>query len=244
MSESDDRDRELAELRAQVERLSAAQAGKPPKVEVTGGPSSGGGFKGGFFGCFGVVAAIVALVVVLGVIGQCSKNVAQVSATPSATPSSPAASASGASTPSTAETDSNWTYVEKGDALHDAKTKLACTTSIDQVHLDFPYHDTDARLCLRKAPGSGVDAYVELNGDGQILCGIESCNLHVRFDKGAVQNYPAVGAADNSSNIIFLNRTLKLIAEVKKSSSTVVELNLYQAGMQTLTFNTAGLKWP
>lgn len=68
--------------------------------------------------------------------------------------------------------------------------------------------------------------------------------MHVSFDKQGVRNFPAVGAVDSSTNIIFIRRASALIAGLKKSSSTVVELNLYQAGMQTLTFKTDGLKWP
>ena len=239
MSDHDDRDRELADLKAQVERLSAAKNAAPPKVEVTGGPSSGGGFKGGFFGCFGVVAAIFTLIVVLAAMGQCSKTVVA----PSAENTSTATTAAG-DTSSTVAAGANWTYSDESDALHDKGTKKACTTSSNQVVLDFPYHNTDAQLCIRSGPRFGTDVYVELNADGQILCGIESCTLSVRFDKGGIQRFPAVGAADNSTNIIFLHRTSSLIAGLKKSSRTVVELTLFQAGVQTLVFNTAGLNWP
>lgn len=249
MSSSDDRDREIAELKAQVERLSAAQSTTPPKVAVTGGPSAGGGLKSGFFGCLGVVGAIFALLVVLGVVGQCSRNMpANVASNPDSAAAAAEASKSAAQALIASESSqaavSNWIYNEEADALHDAKTKTACTTSQDQVHLSFPYHDTDAQLCVRVGPRFGADAYVQLNADGQILCGVEGCATHVRFDKGAVQTFPSWGAADNSTNIIFLHRTPALVAALKKSSSTVVELQLYQAGMQTLTFRTAGLKWP
>jgi hypothetical protein len=246
MTNSDDRDREIAELKAQVERLSAGKTA-PPKVEVTGGPSSGGGFKGGFFGCLGVVAAIVVLLVALIALGQWGKSFtgSAVSSSSSgaggATSAAPQAAANAADG---AANSSAWTYSQEADALHDTKTKVACTTSTDQVHLDFPYHDTDARLCIRSGPRFGTDAFVQLNGDGQILCGIDSCTLHLRFDKGAVQNFPAVPAADNSSNIIFIRRTPALISKLRGSGTAVVELQLFQAGVQTLTFPTAGLKWP
>ncbi len=97
VSDSDDHDRELAELMAKVDRLTAAQAGKPPKIEVTGGPSSGGGFRGGFFGCMGVVAAVVALIVGVVAKGQCSRQVAGTSAT--STPASNSVTGAAAHTP-------------------------------------------------------------------------------------------------------------------------------------------------
>jgi hypothetical protein len=234
MTNSDDRDRELAELRAKVEQLSAGQRSVPPRVEVTGGPSPGGGFRGGFFGCFGVIAAIFAFIILVVAMGQCSKSVA--TNTPGSTT---APTASGGS-----QASSGWIYSEEGSALQDAKTKLACTHSSDQVHLTFPYHDTGGELCIRRSPRRGLDAYVALDGNGQVLCGIESCSVHVRFDKQPVKSFPAVGAADHSTNILFLNRTAALVAALKKSSQTVIELRLYEAGDQTLTFDTSALKWP
>jgi hypothetical protein len=66
----------------------------------------------------------------------------------------------------------------------------------------------------------------------------------VRFDKRPTQKFPAVGAADNSSNIIFIRRTAGLVAALKKSSTSAIEVTLYENGVQPLTFNTADLKWP
>jgi hypothetical protein len=233
MSDQDDRDRELAELKAQVARLSAGQQ-TPPTVKVTGGPSSGGGFKGGFFGCLGAVAAVFAIIVGLVALGQCSKSVVSTTASSSATPSATASASPGA----------NWVYTSTADAMSDKETKKACTTSTNEIVQAFPYHNTTAHLCVRQSPKWGLDAFVELDDSGQILCGIESCSLPVRFDKKPTQKYPAVGAADNSTNIIFIRRSAGLVAELKKSSSTAVEVTLFENGVQPLTFNTAGLEWP
>lgn len=238
MSNQDDRDRELAELKAQVARLSVGNQ-PPPTVNVTGGPSSGGGFKGGFFGCLGAVAAVFAIIVGLVALGQCSKNVAS-STTPSNTTSS------GAPPPAitTASPEANWVYTSTADAMSDKETKKACTTSTNQIVQSFPYHNTTAHLCIRQSPKWGLDAFVELDDDGQILCGIESCALPVRFDKAPTQKFPAVGAADNSNNIIFIKRTAGLVTSLKKSSSVAVEVTLFENGVQPLTFNTTGLQWP
>lgn len=218
---------------AEVERLRL----RPAQLEAR--PSkSGGGFSGGFFGCFGVLAAIVVLVAVLAAMGQCSGKVA------STTPSSAATSAAASAATSTSSPTDPWVYSSTTDALNDAQTKTACTTSTNQISQSFPYHDTSAQLCLRHSRRNGLDAYVSLDRDGQILCGIDSCTIPVRFDKGQLQHFPGVGAKDNSTNIVFINRTASLVADLKKSSGTVIELTLFQNGNQTLTFNTAGLKWP
>ncbi len=215
---------------AEVERLRARLA----QLEAKKPSKSGWGFSGGFFGCFGVLAAIIILIVVLMGIGRCSRDVA------STTPSNDASNAvAGSSAPA-----DPWVYNSTTDAMNDAKTKTACTTSTNQINQSFPYHNVSAELCIRHSPRSGLDAYVTLDGDGQILCGIESCSVPVRFDKGSMQHFPGAGARDNSSNIIFINRTEAFLNGVKKSSATVVEVTMFQNGSQALTFNTASLKWP
>ncbi len=255
MTDSDDRDRELAELRAQVARLTAEQAASPPKVEVTGGPSSAGGFRGGFFGCMGVIAAIFAVVVGIIVLSQCSKVVNQ--PTTSAAPTTAEAARSDAEAAakdaekavaeangqSNASAASTWTYSDESDALHDTKTHLACTTSTNLAELSPPYTSVAARLCIRRNAGGGVDVLVKLEGDGQILCGIEECSTAVRFDKGKINHFPSVGAADNSSNVIFLNRTSAFISALKRSSHTAIQLRFFQNGDQNLEFETSNLKW-
>ena len=139
---------------------------------------------------------------------------------------------------------SAWTYEESSDAMHDNKGKIACTTSIDRVQLGWPYGSPTATLCVRRGPKFGLDAYVALSGDGQILCPLWDCIVHLRFDKRELQTFPAVRASDGSSNIIFITRTQRLVQELKKSTVTHVELEFYRAGVQVLTFKTSQFSWP
>lgn len=251
MSNPDDRDREIAELRAQVERLSGAKP-PAPKAESPTGKSSSASSGSAIRWLLGAVG----LVAVLGLFGYLSSTVTQPAPADSGTPTSEAvaaaaaaASADKASDAATAAmaaaraSETKWTYSDDGDAMHDAKTHTACTTSTNQAELSAPYSPVTAELCLRRKPGGKLDAYVRLDGDGQILCGIEECSTPVRFDKGAITHFPSVGAADGSSNIIFLNRTSGLVAALRRSTKTVIQLRLYQNGDQALEFDTAGLKW-
>jgi hypothetical protein len=136
-----------------------------------------------------------------------------------------------------------WSYTQTSDALHDKPTKTACTTSTNKVILSPPYSDVDAELCIRQSPQYGLDVFVKLDGDGQILCDLEGCSIPVRFDSGPLGRFGGASAADNSSNIIFLHGASKLIAAMKRSKTTVVQIRLYQDGDQAMTFPTAGLKW-
>ena len=172
--------KELARLRARVAELEARQRGG--KV-----PSS---FSRGYFGFFGALAAVLtmallAVILLAGPTRQPTQPETQAVSTrtadrPIRDPSIDFRSLPHVRLPTVDV--SPWSYSEEADALHDVKTKFACTTSTNEVQLSFPYHNVTANLSIRKGPRHGLDAYVQLNGDGQILCDIDSCTVHVRIE--------------------------------------------------------------
>jgi hypothetical protein len=146
--------------------------------------------------------------------------------------------------PPPAEPPSPWSYQEQASAMDDAKTKIACTSSTNQVTLDFPYKNTGASLCIRRSPKFGLDAFVTLDGEGQILCRTyDGCTVRVRFDARPARAFPGVDAADHSTNIVFIKSVPKLIAELRKSDKATVELEFYQNGVQSLEFDTQQFEW-
>ena len=135
----------------------------------------------------------------------------------------------------------NWRYTARTDEMGDV-TKTACTTSLNEVHLGFPYGSTRARLCISYAieegDAKGLDVYVELVGRGQIL---DSEGAEVRFDKDEPQLFETVGAADGSEDTVWLEKEYDVVHSLKKSNRMAVKLTYYQAGNQILLFNTGGL---
>lgn len=193
-------------------------------------------------GCLPWVLGGLGVFFAIGIIGSALKPASDVkpATTTPATSSASTAPKPGAIEPAQA---ANWTYETTKDPMSDKPTKTACTTSTNEVTQSFPYHDSTGVLCIRQSPKFGLDAYIGIT-DGQILCDLEGCRLPIRFDQAAVEKYPADGPSDHSTNSIFVNRTPGFIAALKKSSKMAVDLTLYDNGVQTLTFNTAGLEWP
>lgn len=220
-------------------------------------PKCGAPVKTGL-GFLGWTAVVIVVLAVVGALGNARKGaespttdspttVATAPSTgtfyvPPADPEWEATKNLGAAEPVAAP--SPWSYEEQASAMDNAKTKIACTSSTNQVSLDFPYKNTGASLCIRKSPKSGLDAFVALDGEGQILCRTyEGCSVRVRFDTRPARAFPAVDAADHSTNIVFIKSVPKLITELKKSSKAVVELEFYQNGVQSLEFNTEQFEW-
>lgn len=138
-----------------------------------------------------------------------------------------------------------WRYTVDRDGMSDGVTRTACVQSSDRVQQSFPYEDTGGRLCVRDSPRWGIDVYLSLNGDGQILCSsFDDCTIRVRFDDGAAQSFSAVGPADHSTTSLFFRNASRAITGLRSADQTRIEFQLYQQGTQYLTFPTAGLTWP
>jgi hypothetical protein len=253
-------EREIADLKARLAALEQQQTSAPgpaQKPEVNPyshlssyrAPGQGTAKKPKLPAWVLIGGAIVALVIIAGLVGQHGGTPsgggepATTSAAAAAAAADKASDAASAAMVGAVTSETKWTYSDEGDALHDAKTHFACTTSTNVAVLSQPYSPVTAQLCVRRKPGGKLDAYVKLDGDGQILCGIEECSTPIRFDTGQITHFPSVGAADGSSNIIFINRASSFVAALKHSSKAAIELQFYQNGNQDLEFATAGLRW-
>lgn len=144
-----------------------------------------------------------------------------------------------------AETGPAWVYTSSPDPMTDTPSQQACVKSNNKVSLQWPYRDVHAWLCIRQHPRMDLSAYVVLDGDGQIICrSSRNCTVPVRFGDDAAQSVGAGRSADGSSNIIFFRSPSRFITNIKRADVTRVVLTLYQAGEQTVEFDTADLEWP
>lgn len=135
----------------------------------------------------------------------------------------------------------NWTYSQFKNELDDSVTRVACTTSTNQIRQDFPYHNTNADLCVRRPIKGQYEFFVRLNANGQILCGIQSCEIPMRLDASKAEHVVGEPPTDHSSNFLFLNNGPRFYAQLKKSKRMILELTIYQQGDQQLFFDTGNL---
>ncbi len=137
-----------------------------------------------------------------------------------------------------------WSYSRYPDKVRGGFTDKACKRSKEKVYLEWPYEPVYALICLRVNPNKSKDVYVELIGDGQILCNsYDGCRLPVRLgDLGKPKFYSGVGPSDGSSNIVFLTPSGKLFETLQNGTKAIVEIEFYQAGRQQIEFDTTGLE--
>lgn len=136
-----------------------------------------------------------------------------------------------------------WSYDESADKMGRGIIKTASIRSLNEFQFDFPYQGAQrAWLQLRVHPKYGKDVILRIE-KGQFLCGINSCNVAVRFDQGTAQAYSASEAADHSTTILFLQNYDLFFGNARKSKKVYIEAQFYQEGARVFEFDIIGLKW-
>ena len=141
--------------------------------------------------------------------------------------------------------DFRWEYSSETDPMTDKVSRTACITSSNALMLSPPYEPTRLRLCLRDHPQHGRDAYVHMLKSGQFLYrSYDTGTVLLRFDDGPIEKFSAIGSADGSSEIFFIQNRSRLEKALADASVTLVQPEVYQAGVQTIAFDTKGFSWP
>lgn len=182
-----------------------------------------------------VLLGLFGFLLVLGWIGKaCGGDVPSANQAPLPATDNSAAPAPEALTP-------NWTYETYEDKMDGTKQRVAVTTSTNKVHFDFPYAGgSEFYLMLRK--GGGTDVMLKIS-KGQFMSGLTDEVVRVKCDNGTAVSYGYNGAADGSSDIIFLNGAKGLIEKIRKSKKVMIDAPFYNAGRQVAEFEVEGLEF-
>lgn len=163
------------------------------------------------------------------------------SETSSAPPrTSSAFSGQAVSTPAPPQPGFQWDYLHSDDSMGKGVIHQATVSSSNTVDFDFPYSGTQhAMLSLSTHPRHGKNLAFGIE-KGQILChSYEDCIVLVRFDEEAPTNYSAVGAADNSTEIIFIRNYDRFIGKMLKAKRVRIAAKIYQQGAPVFDFDVS-----
>ena len=158
----------------------------------------------------------------------------------SPTSTSPASSGQTVSTPAPPPPGSQWFYHHSDDSMGKGVIRQAQVSSSNTVNFDFPYSGTQhATLSLRTHPRHGKDVIFRIE-KGQVLCrSYADCTVLVRFDDEPPTNYSAGGAADNSTETIFIRNYDRFIGKVLKAKRVRIAANIYQQGAPVFDFDVS-----
>jgi zinc-ribbon domain len=221
---------QLAEPVVEAEAASGGPADISPGKILTGG-----------------VAAVLLIVVLVALLQspkpaapQAALNLVDV-ATDNAEDMTAVADVTPASTPTP---ESSWSYSSDEDKVRGGTSYFARATSTNEVQLAAPYDGgSSLGMTVRKSPAYGTDVMLVLSS-GQLMCpSYEGCYGTVRFDSGPAERVALSGAADNSSDTVFIDGAADFIAKLKKAHKVIVELEIYQGGRPQFEFDVKGLNW-
>lgn len=196
-------------------------------------------------GCAKVALGVIAFFVFVTIVGQCSRD--ESTNSPSAASStSPATSASvtdpsPAPPPPAPAPGAQWSYSQDEDPMGKGSTQFAQVTSSNVVLFDSPYGGPQhGALTLRTHPRHGKDVILSIER-GQFLCrSYEDCNVLVRFDDQKAATYSGVGAADNSTETIFIRNYPRFVASMLKANRVRISAEIYQEGAPVFEFDVTG----
>lgn len=133
-----------------------------------------------------------------------------------------------------------WKETEEIDEMTDTKNVWKTIRSLNGVMQDFPYNngETYAKITVRYMKKYGNSVLITIN-QGQILCNPFSNNNYVtvRFDEQKPKKYSFNGAADGSTETVFLNNSADFIANAKKAKDIKIEFSLFQGGNPLFKFH-------
>jgi hypothetical protein len=136
-----------------------------------------------------------------------------------------------------------WTYDESQDKMSGGTIKTAKVVSLNEFEFNMPYDGMQrAFLILRTHPRYGHDVILGIL-KGQFLCGIEDCNVNVRFDDGKTLSFSAVEPADYSSTQLFIRNYNNFLGHLRKSKKVYIEAQFFNEGNQVFEFDVSGLTW-
>ena len=167
-------------------------------------------------------------------------NLEQMQRQPAAVVTQPQASASPA--PATApQPGSQWDYRQDKDPMGKGAAYFASVLSNNTVNFGFPYSGAQhATLTLRTHPRYGENVILSIER-GQFLCpSYDGCTVLVRFDDSKAIRYSADGAADNSTETIFIRGYSSFVAHLEKSKRVRISANVYQEGAPVFEFDVSG----
>jgi len=131
-----------------------------------------------------------------------------------------------------------WAYRQTDDPMGKGTTHYARVTSTNTVNFGFPYSGAQhGTLTLRAHPRFGTDIIFSIKR-GQILCrSYQDCTVLIRFDDEPAINFSAVGAADNSTETIFIRNYNGFMEKLRKAKRVRIAAEIYQQGAPVFEFD-------
>ena len=150
----------------------------------------------------------------------------------------------------------DWVATYKNDDMRGTATKYLQTTSDNTADFDFPYNGGSTLAIVLRSQntelkkGQTADSLTPreamiIISKGQFNCSsYDGCSIAVKFDSDKIKHYSMSGAADNSTDVLFVNDSASFIKNISTHKKLIIEADFFQAGARQFKFDLEGYKAP
>jgi hypothetical protein len=143
-----------------------------------------------------------------------------------------------------AEVDSAkiWSYKTDVDKMTSKNKFFATIAATNELQFDAPYDGGSVAVIILRNQDNTNEVMLSID-KGQFTCGVEGCDVKVRFDNDPAITFTASEPSDGSSTLLFVKPAAKFIKHAKTAKHIIIQAEFYQSGLKEMEFNTEGLKW-
>ncbi|MBP7765097.1 MAG: zinc ribbon domain-containing protein [Syntrophaceae bacterium] len=203
-------------------------------------PKCGARVKAKSIGCGTVIIVIILALIVMAAFNDIFSPKSKSSNTSNPTTQASTASVPPVTAPTPTASVSQWQYHQWADEMGKGTFSVAWVKSLNTVNFGFPYSGTQhGDLTLRVHPRHGKDVIFKIE-KGQILChSYDNCTVLVRFDDEKAERFTASGAADHSTETIFIQNYSRFMEKMLKAKKVRISVNIYQEGSPVFEFDVS-----
>ena len=133
----------------------------------------------------------------------------------------------------------DWRYYDKVDKMTSKQIYFATIDATEELELKFPYNGGSIPSIMVRRKNGETNVIFGVT-KGQFMPGIEGQTIKARFDDSPAEAYHCAGSDDEDSRYLFIDQATRFVKRMKTSKKTLIEVEMYDNGMQVVEFNTAG----
>lgn len=130
--------------------------------------------------------------------------------------------------------------------MRQTETRMAALRSINSIQLAAPYNGgSSLSIVVSKRSDRKASKAMLMLSNGQLACVQQQCRIEVRFDDQPIGGIMVTPAGGGFTDTVFLDDDwdAAFVRKLKTTSQLIVEVPVYQAGLQQFKFDTTGLTW-
>lgn len=142
-----------------------------------------------------------------------------------------------------AKVKSLWKYSQDDDKMEGTTIYMASLLSTNELNFKFPYKGGSKLSIDLRHKDAITDVFIQVS-KGQIMPSFSGKEtLKFKFDDEDTVKFTYSTSPGSSNNIVFMNDPSGVIKKLLTAKKIMLEVPIYNEGLQVFEFDAAGLAW-